>query len=267
MIEGTVEWNRGVWDGTYDWSDAGEEWSDWWGDSESMWHAAVVPRIEALVPTGTVLEIAPGFGRWTRFLLPLCERLVAVDLSTRCIDHCRRRFAGVDHLELHVNDGSSLAMVDDGTVDLAFSLDSLVHADPTVIERYLDQLAAKLSPDGVGFFHHSNLGAYTARTALFDRLPAGLGRLGAERGWLPNPRACRDGTMTVERFAELCDRVGLACIEQETVSWSSGRMMTDGFSVFTRKGSRWERPNRRTATPDFHQEAERARRRWAAANR
>src|SRR6266511_5905235 len=53
---------------------------------------SILPRVHAFVPVGTVLEFAPGFGRWTRFLGPLCDRMVLVDFSERCIDGCRERF-------------------------------------------------------------------------------------------------------------------------------------------------------------------------------
>ena len=52
-------------------------------------------------------------------------------------------------------------MVDDESIDFAFSADSLVHADLDVIAAYLSELARTLRPNGVGFIHHSNLGAPT----------------------------------------------------------------------------------------------------------
>jgi hypothetical protein len=73
-------------------------------------------------------RIGPGFGRWTQYLRRLCIRLIVVDLSERCIDSCRRRFAGDRHIEYIVNDGTSLEQIPDGSVDFIFSFDSLVHA-------------------------------------------------------------------------------------------------------------------------------------------
>src|ERR671937_2540807 len=145
-----VEKNLRVWR-SWDWSRAGDEWSDWCGGTEAMWHGTLMPRIHRFLPAGTILEIAPGYGRWTQFLKEHCERLVLVDLAENCIAHCRERFAGEDHIAYHVNDGRSLAMVEDESVDLAFSFDSLVHADLDVLASYLDQLARKLKRDGVGF--------------------------------------------------------------------------------------------------------------------
>ncbi len=37
-------------------------------------------------PPATILEIAPGYGRWTQYLKDLCDQLVVVDLAERCID-------------------------------------------------------------------------------------------------------------------------------------------------------------------------------------
>ncbi|NBP51413.1 MAG: class I SAM-dependent methyltransferase [Actinobacteria bacterium] len=266
MAVHSVQWNLEQWAEGYEWLEEGDEWSRWWGDTDAMWLAVLRPRIAPFVPTGTVLEIAPGFGRWTHYLKDLADRLIVVDLAPRCIEHCRKRFAGSAHLEYHVNDGTSLAMVADDSVDLAFSMDSLVHADATVLERYLEQLATKLRPDGVGFFHHSNLGAY-ARDLARARRRSGRARTRlVARGRLPHPQAFRDPGMSAERFADLCDRFGLACIGQETISWSSGAMMTDALSLFTRKGSRWDRPNRRLANPGFVDEAEPMRSLWSASS-
>jgi hypothetical protein len=57
------------------------------------------------------------------------------------------------------NDGRSLAAVPDGSIDLAFSFDSLVHADAIVMKAYVSDLMKKLSPEGFAFIHHSNLAA------------------------------------------------------------------------------------------------------------
>jgi hypothetical protein len=64
----------------------------------------------------------------------------------------------------------SLDVAVDGSVDFVFSFDSLVHVEMDVIEAYLKQLAAKLTPNGVGFIHRSNLGQYAAYLSGLSRL-------------------------------------------------------------------------------------------------
>ena len=129
-----TESNLEIWNESWDWSGRGDEWSDWWGGTPALWFGALLPRIHAFLPAETILEIGPGYGRWSQYLKGLCRRLVLVDLAERCIEHCRGRFADASNIEYHVNDGRSLAMVEDGSVDLAFSFDSLVHAEADVLE-------------------------------------------------------------------------------------------------------------------------------------
>lgn len=156
------------WD-RYDWRNGGEERSEQFWGTNALWSFVLYPRIERFLPTSSILEIAPGYGRWTQFLQGLCQSMVAVDLSEKCIEHCKVRFADGSHAHFYVNDGFSLAVVPDGSVDFAFSFDSLVHTEKDVLESYVAQLGAELTTDGMGFFHHSSLGTYRWRLAMFER--------------------------------------------------------------------------------------------------
>ena len=46
----SVEDNRKVWGGTYDWPNSGDEWSAPWGGTEAQWHAVILPRLEPFLP-------------------------------------------------------------------------------------------------------------------------------------------------------------------------------------------------------------------------
>jgi cyclopropane fatty-acyl-phospholipid synthase-like methyltransferase len=113
-----------------------------------------LPRLHEFLPTGTLLEIAPGHGRWTDYLLDHCDRLIGVDLAEKCVEACRRRFADRPHATFHKNDGRSLGMVGDGEIDFAMSFDSLVHCEADVVESYVRELARTLSEHGAAFIHH-----------------------------------------------------------------------------------------------------------------
>ncbi len=237
----TVAENRDEWGQRYHWSGSGDEWSAAWGGTEELWEGTLHPRLGAFLPADHILEIAPGFGRVTQFLHPRCRALTVVDLNQRCIDACRDRFAGVPHIRFHVNDGRSLAMVADESVDFAVSFDSLVHADADVVEDYVRQLAAKLTPQGVAFLHHSNAGSYLGP---LQRVAGALkaGPLGAAAGRRVN-RTWRAADMSSDRFARLCAAAGLRCVGQEVVNWHS-KLPNDCFSTVTRPGSRWDREPR-----------------------
>jgi SAM-dependent methyltransferase len=225
--------NKDRWDDSYAWADAGEEWSRAWGGSEAQWFGSILPRLHAFVPVGTVLEIAPGFGRWTRFLRPLCDHMVLVDLSQRCIDACRERFGDEQSIEYHVNDGRSLDMVGDASIDLAFSFDSLVHAEADVIESYIAQLRHKLTADGVAFLHHSNVAAFNGEIE--------------NRHW-------RSESVSGEIVRAIAEREDIAVVSQERINWGR-RELSDCITVLTPPGSRWERPTRIVDNPGFMNEA------------
>ena len=251
----SLEENRQAWDSDECWPMDGEAWSIPWGGSPAQWRWCVLPRIGSFIPTDTILEIAPGYGRWTRFLKEQCTNLVVVDLSPKCIEVCKRRFAADTHIHYHVNDGTSLKMVDDASVDFVFSFDSLVHAEADVIEAYLQQLAQKLKPDGVGFIHHSNAGKYRR---YFDATDSVYRReFFAKAGLLDTKNHWRARSMTAELFEQFAKAAGLRCIGQEIVNWNTRRLI-DTISIVTLPGSRRDRPNVVVRNPDFMREAARA---------
>jgi SAM-dependent methyltransferase len=223
-----------------------------------QWCRTILPRIQAFVPAASILEIAPGYGRWTEKLKGLCQRLTVVDLSEKCIEACQARFQSDTHITYHVNDGKSLAMVPDRSVDFVFSFDSLVHAERDVLEAYLSQIAGKLTPDGVGFLHHSNAGEYAAYFTLVGRLPD-PGGLIDRTGIIERNRCWRALSVTADWFAEVADGVGLQCLTQELINWRSRRLI-DCLSVFTLKTSRRARPNRRLRNKHFMAEAKESKR-------
>jgi SAM-dependent methyltransferase len=255
----TVAENASIWE-DYDWPAAGEEWSGKWGGSEAQWLRTILPRIGRFLPTGTILEVGPGFGRWTHYLRNECERLIVVDLSERCIRACRERFAGDDRIACHVNDGSSLSMIESESIDFVFSFDSLVHAEADAMERYVQEFARVLSAGGAGFVHHSNAGSYRRYFEAPLRLPNRVrDALWTHR--VVDTAQLRGLSMTAARFADDCEAAGLRCIGQELVNWDTKRLL-DCLSTFASASSPWARPNRVVRNPDFMAEAA-AVKRWA----
>ena len=231
-----IEHNRRLWNDDFDWSQKGEPWSTAWGGSGPHWRFSVFPRITRFFPTVTLLEIAPGFGRWTHWLRPHCQRLVGIDVSAKCVEACRARFSGDCGAEFHVNDGRSLQAVEDGSVDFVFSYDSLVHAEADVLEAYLRELARKLKPEGGGFIHHSNLGEAVAEGRS---VPQDHGRA---------------SSMTAKLFERFAQAAGLRCVSQEIVAWG-GSLGIDCLSVVVCAGSPFARPNRVLRNDEFMREA------------
>lgn len=237
----------------YEWIAAGEEWSEPWGGSAPQWFGSILPRIHACLPANTILEIASGFGRWSYYLKAHCRQLHLVDPAAECIEACRRRFASEPQVSCHVNDGRSLEMIPTASIDFVFSFDSLVHVRREAVEAYVAQIADKLTAEGRGFIHHSNLGEYASSLTRRARKLVSKGNVvGSDHQ--------RDPEMTAELFRGLCERNGLKCLSQELVNWR-GRRLIDCFSTIARKDSKWQAASGPFRNPNFMLEARLIRRR------
>lgn len=210
-----LNWNKTVWGANYGWPESGEEWSAAWAGSEPQWFGSIFPRLHRFLPARRILEIAPGFGRWTKFLIPACDEFVGIDLSAKCIDVCKIRFANAKHANFFVNDGQSLAAAQDQSFDLIFSFDSLVYAEIDVLASYIPQVLRKLSPVGVAFLHHSNLLAYGDT-------------IGNEHA--------RGTTVSAENVSDLVKQHDGMVLIQEVVNWGCDNLI-DCLTLFTRRDS------------------------------
>ncbi len=161
-----------------------------------------------------------------------------------------RTFLSDRQVEYFVNDGASLDMVPDRSLDFIFSFDSLVHAESDAVSAYVEQAARKLKPGGGGFLHHSNLHAFAHP------------RTGEIRGFVTK-RNWRAESMSADIFRRACEHTGLTCCSQELINWiGRGRQadrhrlpgrcipLTDCLSVFVLDGGR-RRPAKQIANHAF----------------
>lgn len=207
-----LNWNKLKWGSDYDWPALGEEWSHGWGGSEAQWFGTLYPRLHRFLPARRILEIAPGYGRWSKFLIPACDEFVGIDLLEKCTDACREIFAPAKHAQFFANDGQTLSAAPDG-IDFVFSFDSLVHADYEVMAAYIPQILSKLSPAGVAFLHHSNLLAY-----------------GGAIGWQHG----RSMSVSADVMQKLIEHSGGSVLIQEVVNWG-GDQLIDCLTLFGRR--------------------------------
>lgn len=229
-----LRWNQSTWDGSYDWRGRGEEWSAAWGSSEAQWFGSLYPRLHRLLPADYILEIAPGFGRWTRYLLGYARAgYLGVDLSQEAINACQRTFAQNWHARFAVNDGANLSMAPADTFHLVFSFDSLVHVELDVHARYIPQILLKLRQDGLAFIHHSNWA---------ESLEHGA------------PLHYRATSVSASAFAELVRQSGGHVLMQECIQWGEGRLI-DCLTLFCRGDYPNPPATQRFDNHDFMEEA------------
>lgn len=144
--------NAEIWD-AWDWQAGGEEWTP-----SPKWKSSLVSRVLVpKVPEGSVVvEIGPGGGRWTEFLLPRASGYTGLDISKSCVEVCSRRFASLlgDKARFRVNEGNNLPGVADGSVDVIWSFDVFVHINLADIGSYLEEFRRVLRPGGYAVIHH-----------------------------------------------------------------------------------------------------------------
>lgn len=220
-----------------------------------QWYGTILPRLHTFVPAETILEIAPGYGRWTQFLKDLGKKIFLVDLSEKCIQSCKSRFGSFSHITYFVNDGKSLSMIADNSIDLVFSFDSLVHVEEDVIKAYLSQISKKLKKNGVAFLHHSNLGAYLKYFHLINKIPRGRGLL-HRLGFIDTSEEGRAFSVTADKVKNIANESGLKCITQELINWNNKRILIDCISVITRNDSDLSRNNIVFKNNNFMREAQ-----------
>jgi len=187
----TVAKNLRGWS-AWDWTKGGEEWTPSLEWKEALVKDVLYPHI----PVGSrVLEIGPGAGRWTEYLIKRSSHLTCVDLTPECIRACQERFGELKTVEFVLNDGRDLSFVPPLSIDRVWSFDVFVHIQSSDVENYIRQLSTILVKGGSGVIHHSKFGAQ-------------------KWGWRSD--------MTAQKMVQYCDRYGLTIVKQ-LESWGDGR--------------------------------------------
>jgi SAM-dependent methyltransferase len=170
--------NKEIWD-AWDWSAEGDEWTV----SEKWKKSLVRSVLQRQIPErSSILEIGPGGGRWTEYLLERAGEYVGIDISSACVTHCQSRFSNDLRARFAVGSGRDLAAAADLSIDAIWSFDVFVHINREEVEGYAQEFVRVLRPDGVAVIHHGSIG-------------------GAAGGWRSN--------LTAESLQDILRRNGL----------------------------------------------------------
>ncbi|WP_084031851.1 class I SAM-dependent methyltransferase [Desulfonatronum lacustre] len=213
-----LDWNLKEWGSKENWEkfSGGELWSQGWGGSFAQWYGLIFPRIANFLPCETMLEIAPGYGRWTQYIINYCKNFYAVDISQECVDICSNKWG--NRGKFYKTDGKSLPF--DCEFDFVFSFDSLVHVEYEIIKEYIGKIIKLLKNDGFAFIHHSNLFEYRKK--------------------MPSKTHARAPSVSASHIEKLVDKCGGKVVIQEKVNWGTSELI-DCFSLFTKgKSNKYE---------------------------
>lgn len=105
-------------------------------------------------PDTTVLEIGPGGGRWTRYMLE-AKLIYAVDYHEELLGELRKtiRSRNVSFIK---NNGTDFPGIPAASVDFVFSFGTFVHLNVDLIESYLQNLKPVLKQDANVVLHYSD---------------------------------------------------------------------------------------------------------------
>ena len=156
----SIDENMQLWNSSHEWCLDGDEWDNQaahcnipYGEwKQSIVEAFIYSNIDE---NSHALEIAPGHGRWSEFLIKRAKRVMLVDLSPNCIEFCKERFSEFDNVDYFVNNGKSLDFVSNNSIDFVWSYDSFVHMEKDVIESYFAEISRALRPKGKAIIHHA----------------------------------------------------------------------------------------------------------------
>ncbi|HIK17034.1 MAG TPA: class I SAM-dependent methyltransferase [Leptolyngbyaceae cyanobacterium M33_DOE_097] len=176
----------------WDWRNGGEEWTQ-----STEWKESLIRNIllRYMKTDGRILEIGPGAGRWTETLQKIASYLIAVDISDRCVEICRNKFAGCSNVDFFVNNGSELPFIADNSIDCVWSFDVFVHINVAEVTQYIKEFQRIVRTGGCVAIHHAQKGDVAG-------------------GWRSN--------MTSELFVDIAESNGFKVVAQIT-RWRDGQ--------------------------------------------
>lgn len=158
-----------------------------WGDPNT--HPALqLVRDRFLAPyvklNEKAVEIGPGGGRWTRYMLSF-QRLYVVDHFQELLDELARNFRA-PHLTPIRNNGTDFPGIPDSSIDFVFSFGVFVHLDLPIIDGYLQEMRRILRPSANVVIQYSDKRKpEAARNASFaDNDPDRMRQLVEQRGYV-----------------------------------------------------------------------------------
>lgn len=129
-----------------------------WGDPLKTTAKFVVPEyiLEYLTDESVVLEIGPGGGRYSQFLVN-SKKLYMVEYNPQFFPILEKLLEGSPSERVYVQSpGSSLPGIPDRSIDFLFSFDCFVHLDIDLINGYLEEISRVLKLDGIAVIHYAD---------------------------------------------------------------------------------------------------------------
>jgi len=121
------------------------------------WSAEQVRAALDIGKNDLVLELGCGVGRIGRELAPRCGHWTGVDISENMIEHARDRLTSCNNVSFHRLSRNNLDMLEDNSIDKAYSIAVFCHMDKEDLYLYMQELNRVVRPGGMIFVETWNL--------------------------------------------------------------------------------------------------------------
>jgi cyclopropane fatty-acyl-phospholipid synthase-like methyltransferase len=137
-----------------------------WGDPDAQGSPLQFVKQRYVLPyvnaEHRAVEIGPGGGRWTRYLLGF-RTLFAVDYHQELLDELKQNFGRQSNIAYVKNHGTDFPGIDADSIDYLFSFGTFVHLDFDLIEAYLLSIRSIVRPTANIVIQYSDKNKIMAR--------------------------------------------------------------------------------------------------------
>jgi SAM-dependent methyltransferase len=156
-----------------------------WGDPEVVEPLRFIRDRHVLPyvsPERAAVEIGPGGGRWTRYLLGF-KTLYVVDYHPELLAELKRSF-NRPNMKFVRNNGCDFPGIEEGSVDFIFSFGCFVHLEASLIKAYLKNIGTILKRGGNAVIQYSDKSKIMAQlnAEFSDNTPERMRQMVSESG-------------------------------------------------------------------------------------
>ena len=125
--------------------------------SNGQWTAAQVKAALDITQADIVLELGCGIGRIGKELAVDCKHWIGADISENMINGAQQRLQSLNNVSFHTLPSNNLSVLEDASIDKAYSIAVFCHLDKEDLFNYLRELRRVVKPGGTIFVETWNL--------------------------------------------------------------------------------------------------------------
>ncbi|MEE9345886.1 MAG: class I SAM-dependent methyltransferase [Methylococcales bacterium] len=125
--------------------------------SNGQWTAAQVKAALDITQADIVLELGCGIGRIGKELAADCKQWIGADISENMINGAQQRLQSLENVSFHTLPSNNLSVLEDASIDKAYSIAVFCHLDKEDLFNYLRELRRVVKPGGTIFVETWNL--------------------------------------------------------------------------------------------------------------